>query len=231
MLANVVAISFVLLLSVGVPALSYSTAHSSQLRLVPRISLYFSAAASQWILSLTGLLAAFVALPSFSAAGFRVVSFLAATYWTGILTVIALASLGVFLALEHWGLWPPEPELVHMLIPETRIEKVLAVCVVATTAGLCEEFLYRGFLLYELLRWFHSASLAWVASSVAFALAHFYQGWSGALRAGALGALLAWPVVRLGTIYPSMAAHFLIDALALVWLGPKFLKMGDEKLN
>jgi membrane protease YdiL (CAAX protease family) len=27
-------------------------------------------------------------------------------------------------------------------------------------------------------------------------------------------------VVRLGSIYPSMATHFLIDAVALVWLGP-----------
>ena len=46
------------------------------------------------------------------------------------------------------------------------------------------------------------------------------------LRAAVLGALLAYPVVRLGSICPSVAAHFLIDAIALVWLGPKMLREG-----
>jgi membrane protease YdiL (CAAX protease family) len=44
------------------------------------------------------------------------------------------------------------------------------------------------------------------------------------LRAAVLGALLAYPVVRLGSLYPSMLAHGLIDALALVWLGPRLLR-------
>jgi hypothetical protein len=44
------------------------------------------------------------------------------------------------------------------------------------------------------------------------------------VRAGLLGALLAWPVVQMGSLYPSMTAHFLIDAVALLWLGPKFLR-------
>jgi membrane protease YdiL (CAAX protease family) len=37
-------------------------------------------------------------------------------------------------------------------------------------------------------------------------------------------ARLTIPVIRLGSLYPSMAAHFLIDAVALAWLGPRFLK-------
>lgn len=224
MLAIVVGICFALLLLVGVPALSYSTARSSQLETLPRTSLYFSAAASQWILAVAGIAVAFLVFPSLSVVGFRAVPFVTVVRWTGILTSVALASVGLLLILERWGWWPPEPALVHHLIPITRMEKVMAVLVVATTAAICEEFLYRGFLLSELFTLFHSRILAWITSSVAFGLPHFYQGWSGMLRAGALGALLAWPVIRLGTIYPSMAAHFLIDALALVWLGPRFLK-------
>jgi len=60
---------------------------------------------------------------------------------------------------------------------------------------------------------------AWLASSVAFGLAHCYQGWSGMIRAGLLGALLAYPVVRYGSLYPSMLAHWMIDTGALLWLG------------
>jgi CAAX protease family protein len=70
----------------------------------------------------------------------------------------------------------------------------------------------------------------WAAaiSSVAFGLAHLYQGASGIIRAALLGALLCVPVVRLGTILPSMAAHFLIDAVALTWLGPSMLKKSGQ---
>jgi membrane protease YdiL (CAAX protease family) len=64
---------------------------------------------------------------------------------------------------------------------------------------------------------------AWVWSSVAFGMAHAYQGWNGMVRAALLGGLLAYPMVHLGSLYPSMVAHFLIDALALAWLGPAFL--------
>ena len=63
---------------------------------------------------------------------------------------------------------------------------------------------------------------ALAASSVVFGFAHIYQGLGGVLRAAALGALLAYPVIHLGSLYPSMAAHFVIDAVALGWLAPRF---------
>ncbi|MEJ2009725.1 MAG: CPBP family intramembrane metalloprotease [Acidobacteriota bacterium] len=107
---------------------------------------------------------------------------------------------------------------------ETGREKLWAVLAMAPTAGLCEEFLYRGFLLAEATAWFHSVAWGVVVSSAAFGFAHSYQGLNGMVRAGLLGALLAWPVVHTGSLYPSMAAHFAIDAVALLWLGPKFVR-------
>ncbi|MBZ5542274.1 MAG: CPBP family intramembrane metalloprotease, partial [Acidobacteriia bacterium] len=90
-------------------------------------------------------------------------------------------------------------------------------------AALCEEFLYRGYLLSQLSVWLGGSLWAWAMSAIAFGLAHCYQGLNGMARAAILGALLAYPVLRLGSLYPSMAAHFLIDAVALAWLGPRFL--------
>jgi membrane protease YdiL (CAAX protease family) len=49
------------------------------------------------------------------------------------------------------------------------------------------------------------------------------------VRAALLGGLLAYPMVHLGSLYPSMVAHFLIDALALAWLGPKFLRQDGQR--
>ena len=117
--------------------------------------------------------------------------------------------------------------MVHLLMPESRLERWWALLGLAPTAGICEEFLYRGFLLSEASGWFHSALWGIVISSLAFGLAHVYQGVNGMFRAALLGALLAYPVVAVGSLYPSMTAHFLIDAVALLWLGPKFLKPED----
>ncbi|HET7841993.1 MAG TPA: CPBP family intramembrane glutamic endopeptidase, partial [Terriglobia bacterium] len=135
---------------------------------------------------------------------------------------ISLAAMGATAVLEKVGWWPEESELVRLLIPTTAREKLWAVLVLAPTAGFCEEFLYRGFLLFQFTQWFHSVNWAWAASSVVFGLAHSYQGASGVARAAALGALLTYPVIHLGSLYPSMAAHFAIDAVALAWLGPTF---------
>jgi CAAX protease family protein len=215
---------FVLLLVAGVPILSYRTARDPRIRQVPRLALYSSAVVSQWVLAGVGLLVILVTPLTFSDAGFQGVSLASALRWTGLLILVSLAAMGLSLLLERMGWWPEESELVRLLIPETRREKVWAVLVLAPTAALAEEFLYRGCLLVQLSQWFHSVPWAWAASSVAFGLAHSYQGAVGVIRAAALGALLAYPVVHLGSLYPSMAAHFAIDAVALGWLGPTFME-------
>ena len=223
MLAKLAGILFVFLLVAGVPALSFLTARRPQLRVIPRLDLYLSAIISQWILAALGALVVLAAGPGFRATGFRAIAALACVRWAALLTGVALAALGLVLLLEHLGWWPEEHELVRLLLPETRREKLWAVLTLAPTAALCEEFLYRGYLLAQLGQWMRITPWAWVWSSVAFGMAHAYQGWNGMVRAVLLGGLLAYPMVHLGSLYPSMVAHFLIDALALAWLGPAFL--------
>lgn len=227
-LSRVLEAAFVLVLVVAVPILSFRTARRPELKLLPRTSLYFSAAMSQWLLTALGIVALWASSTTLSEAGFRWARWPTFFFWMAVLTGASLAALGLVIWLEHKGWWPPEPELVYALIPQTRVEKVWAVLVIAPTAALCEEFLYRGFLLAVLSQWFHSAAWSCALSSAAFGLAHAYQNLSGMARAALLGALLALPVIRAGTIYPSMASHFLIDAVALVWLGPRMLKTSQQ---
>jgi membrane protease YdiL (CAAX protease family) len=210
---------FLVLLIAGVPAMSYLTAHDPQLRTLPRRALYLSAALSEWFLAALGLAAARVAHLDAAALGFRAVSFRSLVGWTAAIGALATAGLAVVLALERRGWWPEESELVRLLMPETRAEKAWAVAVVAPTAAIAEEFLYRGYLLAIVGGALHSVKWAWAVSAVAFGLAHVYQRPNGMVRAGLLGALLAWPVVRTTSLYPSILAHFLIDAAAFGWLG------------
>jgi membrane protease YdiL (CAAX protease family) len=224
MLPTLVQIIFSLFLIAGVPVLSWHSARPSLLRGIPKTALYFSALVSQWVLAAIGAVVVIVTWPSWSMAGFRLVAFSGFLRWTLLLTVASVLGLGFFLLLEHRGWWPEESEVVRLLLPESTREKLWALFGLAPTAGLCEEFLYRGFLLAEASGWLHSVFWGVVVSSVAFGLAHLYQGVNGMFRAALLGALLAYPVVQVGSLYPSMAAHFLIDATALLWLGPKFVE-------
>jgi membrane protease YdiL (CAAX protease family) len=215
---------FVVLLVVGVPILSYRTARDPRIRQAPRLALYFSAVLSQWVLAVLGILVILGGPMTFRTVRFQPVGLGSFLRWFLLVALISLAAMGLSLLLERFGWWPEESDLVRLLIPETRREKAWAVLVLAPTAALSEEFLYRGFLLVQLNVWFHSIAWAWAISSVAFGLAHSYQRAVGVLRAAALGALLAYPVVQLGSLYPSMAAHLVIDAVALGWLGPAFLE-------
>jgi membrane protease YdiL (CAAX protease family) len=224
MLSSAVRIGFSVLLIVGVPLLSWRSARPEQVRGIPKTALYFSAVVSQWILAAIGVLVVFFAWPDGLTVGLAPVSGSGFFNWTILLVLVSVAGLGLVLLLEQRGWWPKESEMVHLLMPQNGRERWWAFLGLAPTAGLCEEFLYRGFLLAEAAAWFHSAAWGVAVSSVAFGLAHSYQGLNGMVRAGLLGALLAWPVIQTGSLYPSMTAHFLIDAVALLWLGPKFVR-------
>jgi len=224
MIPSVLVFAFALVLLVVVPVLSLLTARRPELRLIPRIDLYVSAVVSQWILTVLAI--ALVLLDGSGLASLGLRSLPAGRFgiWTAGLTLGTLAGLALMMVLESRGLWPPDSDLVEILIPQTGREKLLALVLVAPTAAICEELLYRGFLFPRLLDWSDSATWALVISSLGFGLAHAYQGVHGMVRAAVLGALLTVPLVRTGSLYPSIAAHFLIDAVALVWLGPKFMK-------
>jgi len=216
------------ILVVGVPVLSHLTARRIELRLIPRIDLYVSAILSQWLLASMAAAVVWLAGPGFRAIGFQRTPASDLAAWAAGLAAVSLAALGLVIVLERLGLWPEESDLVQILLPATRVEKIMAVGVVAPTAAICEELLYRGFLFSQLSQWLDSPPWALVVSAAAFGLAHAYQGWHGMVRTALLGALLTIPVIRLGSLYPSMAAHFLIDAVALAWLGPRFLKQDQR---
>jgi membrane protease YdiL (CAAX protease family) len=224
MLTRTLEFVFVLIVLVAVPVLSFFTARRPELRLIPRVDLYVSAVVSQWVLTLMAIGLLLIAGRGPASAGIRSLPPGQFGIWTAGLTLGTLAGLALMMVLESRGLWPSDSDLVEILIPRTQREKLLAVVMVAPTAAICEELLYRGFLFPRLLDWSESLTWALVVSSLGFGLAHAYQGVHGMVRSALLGALLTVPFVRTGSLYPSIASHFLIDAIALVWLGPRFVE-------
>jgi membrane protease YdiL (CAAX protease family) len=133
--------------------------------------------------------------------------------WTGGVTLLALALLAAGRLLGR-----RESALLSRLLPRTGAQRAVFI-VLSLCAGVGEELAYRGFLIPALEVASGSTWLALLVSSVAFGMVHSYQGTAGVMRASALGAVLAAPLLVTGSLYPSIAAHALIDLIAGLALG------------
>lgn len=81
----------------------------------------------------------------------------------------------------------------------------------AITAGICEELLFRGFVMWWLAHLLPVFWMAVLAQAVLFGLAHAYQGPRGVLTTGALGLFMGGVVWISGSIWAAMIVHALID--------------------
>jgi len=95
------------------------------------------------------------------------------------------------------------------IVPHTRTE-LYWFFALSLTAGFCEEFIFRGYLIWALQPW----ASWWGAAAIAlvlFALGHSYQGVSGLVRTGILGAVMTLVFAISSSLWPSILLHALID--------------------
>lgn len=95
------------------------------------------------------------------------------------------------------------------MLPHTR-GQLASFMALSLTAGVCEEFIFRGYLLWVLQGWLGPWGAAAV-SSVAFGLGHAYQGKRGVLATSLVGALLATLVLVTRSLWPAILVHALLD--------------------
>src|SRR5260370_16233697 len=111
--------------------------------------------------------------------------------------LLGAAIIGGLQWLNLWRMGKMEgaaPELMRQIssriLPQSLVE-LLPYLALAVTAGVCEEFLYRGFAMAAL----SGAGLpVWgvgMVTSGLFCFAHSYQGREGVLGTGVVGCLLA----------------------------------------
>lgn len=107
------------------------------------------------------------------------------------------------------------------LFPATRMERRWWV-LVGLTAGICEEFLFRGFLLHYLHSspWQLDLTLALLVSSFVFGLQHLYQGAKGVIASAVLGALFGLLFLLSGSLLLPILLHAALDLRLLVILRP-----------
>jgi membrane protease YdiL (CAAX protease family) len=112
------------------------------------------------------------------------------------------------------------------LVPTNARERMIF-ALVALSAGLCEEVVFRAWLL-DVLHRIDLGGLALVATAAAiFGLAHVYQGVVGVVITGVLGAVFCALYFASGTLWLPIAIHALIDLRVAVMpsfaLAPKTL--------
>jgi membrane protease YdiL (CAAX protease family) len=107
------------------------------------------------------------------------------------------------------------------LWPRTRAERRMFVAV-AATAAVCEELLYRGFLL-AVVEIVLPGVPPWPALFVAAALfgfAHLYQGAAGVVVTGLMGAIVGAIYIATGSLLVPVVLHLLLDLRLLLLPAP-----------
>jgi uncharacterized protein len=99
---------------------------------------------------------------------------------------------------------------VRRLIPKTPTERAVWI-LVSISAGVCEEILYRGWLLSLFAATLGSVWFGLLISSIIFGLAHAYQGRNGILGTGVLGIIFGLLFIFSGSLIPGQVLHAVID--------------------
>lgn len=98
------------------------------------------------------------------------------------------------------------------MLPRTAGER-WGFALTALTAGICEEVLYRGYVMWFCAVWTGPIA-AVVLSSALFGAGHLYLGATHVVRAGLVGLVLATIVVATGSLWPAIILHAVIDLVA-----------------
>jgi hypothetical protein len=136
---------------------------------------------------------------------------IAAGFW-----LFAIAVLGIgakLLHLDQADKFETIRRQLGFLVPGTTLELV-AWCLVSTTAGICEEIIFRGYLQRQFAGITRSTFVGIVLSAIVFGSAHGYEGGARMILIGVYGlmfGLLAW---WRKSLRPGMIAHAWHDAIS-----------------
>lgn len=91
---------------------------------------------------------------------------------------------------------------ILFMLPSTLHERFLFV-LVAVTAGICEEVIFRGVMLYELehLPFKLSAVVMIVIAGILFGIVHLYQGLRGVIGAAYMGGIFFYIYLITGNLW------------------------------
>ena len=178
-----------------------------------RLNSFLWTIAVQWILTL-GFLAWWLRADG-ELASLRLVPAVAGWQWLAIgaglagVAFLVLQMTSVLRSPEKLAQVREQTGALSGIAPQSAAERRVF-ALMAITAGICEEILFRGLLLAVLV----ALTGTWPAvilSSAIFGLGHAYQGWKGVGKTGAAGLLLALLAVGSGSLFVPILVHAVGD--------------------
>jgi uncharacterized protein len=140
--------------------------------------------------------------------------------------------LGCGVLLELFELFVSQPILVRMVGKKADLSQfsdltgnlkqtALYILLVWIVAAFGEEMIYRGYLMNRVADLLNRTRKAWIVSlifvHILFGLAHSYQGLTGVIDEGVMGALLAAIYLRTGrNLAVPIVAHGVQDSIDLI---------------
>ena len=159
------------------------------------------------------------------------------------ITWLTVALTGVFCVNQVFGLRKitqlPEGKrgslfaISEKIMPRTGRETLLYAAL-ACTAGLSEEFIYRGFVFMAFVRmtvnYLPPTEIAAALSSAWFAVAHVYQGRRGIITTFVVGLIFAFTRIWTGSLLPAMVTHIGMD-LTIGIYASRLLRRAQQNAN
>ena len=129
----------------------------------------------------------------------------AAGFW--IIAVVVLFCAAIALHVDRSG------RTISFLLPQSRVEIFLWL-LLSSTAGFCEEVMFRGYFQKQFKVWTGSVTAGVVLSAAAFGAGHFYQGIRSATVIFIFGLLFSILSEMTKSLRPGMLAHGWQDVLS-----------------
>jgi len=138
---------------------------------------------------------------------------------TVITTIVLLAIFAIMVffnvrQLRKMKLEKLETELgpLKMFLPSNKPE-FIAFILIAFTAGICEELLYRGWLQNLLVYGTGSVWIGLVVGAIIFGFGHAYQGKMGIVQTGIYGLILGGVFIFTKSLVAGQVLHVIVDAV------------------
>jgi uncharacterized protein len=112
-------------------------------------------------------------------------------------------------------------ETSAILLPSTQTERRWYAAA-AITAGICEELLYRGFLIpylhynFQIQDW----TILAILSGIIYGLSHLYQGFKGFSQTALTGFAYTYVYLFSGSVLPAIVFHILVELRTLLLWQP-----------
>jgi membrane protease YdiL (CAAX protease family) len=129
---------------------------------------------------------------------------------------LAAGLWGVWMLLQMgWDRWlgPEHAASIQTFLPRRALEIVLWIGV-SISAGICEEFVFRGYFQKQFEALTHRVWVALLLQAVLFGVSHGYQGIEACVKIAVFGALYGLLALWRKSLRPGMMAHAGSDILS-----------------